>query len=152
VVGTVSPGTPETLLIEARVDSPAAQTNTASVSHSDQFDPNPGNNTDTATATPQQADLAIAKTVSNATPNVGDVIPYTITLTNNGPGAASSVTISDPLPPGLSFVSFTASQGSYDSGTGLWTVGNVAANVPLTLNVQAEVVSAAAQTNTAAVS
>jgi uncharacterized repeat protein (TIGR01451 family) len=152
IVGTVTPGTPQTLQIEARVDSPAAQTNTATVSAADQFDPNTANNTASAAVTPQQADLALAKSVNNATPNVGDIITYTVTLTNNGPGAASGVTVSDPLTPGLSFVSFTASQGSYDSGTGLWTVGDIATGVPQTLQIDARVLSPNAQTNTAAIS
>jgi uncharacterized repeat protein (TIGR01451 family) len=152
IVGTVTPGTPQTLQIQARVDSPAAQTNTVMISTADQFDPNTANNTASAIVTPQQADLALAKSVSNATPNVGDVITYTVTLTNHGPGAASGVTVSDPLPPGLSFVSFTASQGSYDSGTGLWTVGDVAAGVLQTLQIHAQVVSPSTQTNTAAIS
>ena len=46
-------------------------TNTATISDSDQFDPNPANNTASATETPQQASLAMAKTVSNATPSSG---------------------------------------------------------------------------------
>src|SRR5262249_50788510 len=135
----------------ARVTSPAAQTNTATVTSADQFDPNTGNDTGTATATPQQADLQVVKTVSNATPNVGDVITYTLTLTNNGPGAATSVVISEPLPAGLSFVSFTASAGGYDSVSGLWTVGVVSPGTPQTLQVRATVVSPNQQTNIASV-
>ena len=56
-VGTVSPGVPQTLSITATVVSPAAQTNTGTISDADQFDPNTGNNTASATETPQQADL-----------------------------------------------------------------------------------------------
>ena len=41
--------------------SPAAQTNTATISHADQFDPNTANNTASATETPQQADLALTQ-------------------------------------------------------------------------------------------
>ena len=79
-VGTVSPGVPQTLSITATVVSPAAQTNTGDSSvHADQFDPNIGNNTASATETPQQADLSVSKTVSNPTPNVGDQIIFTIT-------------------------------------------------------------------------
>ena len=109
----------------ATVVSPAARTNTATVSDADQFDPNTGNNTASATETPQQADLALTKTVSDPTPNVGDTITFTVTLTNQGPDAATGVQVTDLLPAGLTFVSATPSQGSYISGTGVWTVGTV---------------------------
>src|SRR5258707_6493906 len=43
--------------------SPAPFTNIAAISHSDQFDPNTGNNNSSVTETPQQADLALTKVV-----------------------------------------------------------------------------------------
>src|SRR5262249_15094310 len=132
-VGTVTTATPQTLLIRATVASSGAQTNTASITASDQFDPNTGNNTASATETPQQADLQIAKTVSNLTPNVGDNIAYTITLTNNGSDPATNVRVQDTLPTGVDFVSFTASQGNYDKTSGVWTVGTVNPGTPQTL-------------------
>src|SRR5581483_10947344 len=79
-VGTVTTTVPQTLLIRATVISPDAQTNTVSVFHADQFDPNPGNNQASIVATPQQAELALTKDVSNPTPNVGDTITFTVTL------------------------------------------------------------------------
>src|SRR5262249_57152333 len=100
-VGTVTTGTTQTLRIAARVVSPNAQTNTAAVASADQFDPNPGNNTGSITPTPQQADLRLAKSVNNATPNVGDNVTFTATLTDNGPHAAPDVTGQDMLPTGL---------------------------------------------------
>ncbi len=151
-VGTVVVGTPQTLVIEATVDSPSPQTNTATISASDQFDPNPGNNTASATVTPQQADLALAKTVSNPTPNVGDSVTFTVTLTNNGPNTATGVQVSDLLPAGLSFTSATPSQGTYDPATGLWTVGTVVVGTPQTLVIEATVDSPSPQTNTATIS
>ena len=48
--------------------------------------------------TPQQADLALTKTVSNPTPNVGDTITFTVTLTNNGPDTATNVQVTDLCP------------------------------------------------------
>ena len=79
------------------------------------------------------ADLSVTKTVSDATPNVGDQITFTVTLTNQGPDTATGVQVTDLLPAGLTFVSATPSQGSYDSATGLWTVGTVSPGVPQTL-------------------
>src|SRR5262249_34848960 len=104
-VGTVTTISVQTLQIQARVASPNAQTNTASISQSDQLDPNNTNDSASATETPRQADLALAKTVNNATPNVGDPVTFTVTLTDNGPNAATNVTVQDLLPAGLTFVS-----------------------------------------------
>jgi uncharacterized repeat protein (TIGR01451 family) len=124
-VGTVSPGGSQTLIINARVDSPNALTNIGSISLADQFDPSPGNNTASVTETPQQADLVVAKTVSNPTPNVGDTITFTVTLTDVGPDAATGVQVTDLLPAGLTLVSAIPSLGTYNAVTGLWDVGTV---------------------------
>jgi uncharacterized repeat protein (TIGR01451 family) len=61
------------------------------------------------------ADLALTKTVSDATPNVGDTVTFTVTLADLGPDPASGVTVTDLLPAGLTSVSATPSQGSYVS-------------------------------------
>ena len=133
--------------------SPAAQTNTATISDADQFDPNTGNNTASATETPQQADLRCRKTVSNATPNVGDQITFTVTLTNqrrrhrhrragDRPAAGrADLRVGRPQP-GHATTAPPASGRSARS----------AAGVPQTLSIAATVVSPAAQTNTATIS
>src|SRR5262249_9438540 len=146
-VGPVAVGTPQTLQIQARVVSPAAQFNVATITHSDQFDPDTTNNAAGALETPQQADLVLSKVVDNPTPNVGDTIHYTITLTDAGPNAATNVTVQDLLPAGETFVTASASQGSYDSTTGAWTVGTVDTSGSRTLTITATVTGAAAQTN-----
>ena len=64
-VGTIAVATPATLRSPRRSSPPTAQTNTATISDADQFDPNTANNTASATVTPQQADLALTKTVSD---------------------------------------------------------------------------------------
>jgi uncharacterized repeat protein (TIGR01451 family) len=134
------------------VVSAAAQTNTAAISHADQFDPNTANDSASATETPQQADVVVVKQVSDPTPNVGDQITFTVTLSNTGPDAATAVQVTDLLPAGVTFVSANPSQGSYDNATGVWDVGTVSPGGPQTLSITATVVSAAAQTNTAAIS
>src|SRR5262249_47859177 len=151
-VGTVASGATQTLIITANVISPNPAANTAAISHSDQFDPNPNNNGDTAHVDPQQADLSLSKTVNDARPNVGDTVTFTVTLTGNGPSNATGVQVTDVLPAGLSLVLATPSQGTYDSTTGLWTVGNLANGQQVTLILQAQVVGPAVKTNTATIS
>ena len=71
-------------------------------------------------------DLAVVKTVDDPSPNEGGTIVYTVALSNNGPDTATGVTVTDLLPAGVTFVSSTQTQGTYTSGTGVWSVGTVA--------------------------
>jgi uncharacterized repeat protein (TIGR01451 family) len=141
----------ETLVLEATVVAPGELTNTAAVTDVDQFDPVPGNNQDDATITPQSADLEVLKSVDNVAPNVGDVIIFTVTLTNLGLDTATGVALTDLVPAGLTFISAAPDQGTYTAATGLWTVGTVGLNDPVQLDLQARVTGPGTFTNTAAV-
>ena len=68
---------------------------------------------------PDPADLELTQTVDNPNPNVGDIVNITLALTNKGIGIASSINVTNLLPPGLSFVSDTPEQGSYNNTTGV---------------------------------
>ena len=159
-IGTVTTNDFPILQIVATVDRPASGipptvTNTATVSGRE-YDPDPSNNTDSVTETPQYADLAVDKVVSDARPNVGDTITYTVTLANRGRDTAAGVTVRDQLPAGLQFVSAIPSQGTFDAGTGIWNVGTVDTLFARTLQIQARVLPPASgnplpQTNTASV-
>ena len=101
------------------------------------------------------ADLAVTKGVNDATPNELDTITYSVSVTNNGPANATVVQIADPLPAGVTYVSDTPTQGSYDSFTGNWFVGSLAVSATATLTIQATVDAGTAGstiTNTASVS
>ena len=98
---------PETLVLRAKLASPSLQTNTATIEHSDQYDPDRDNNSASVVVTPEEADLGLAKSVDDSIPTVGDTITFTITLTNYGPDRATSVEVQDQLPTGLSFVTAT---------------------------------------------
>ncbi|HXH39015.1 MAG TPA: hypothetical protein VNN08_10335 [Thermoanaerobaculia bacterium] len=69
-------------------------------------------------------DLSITKNTSALTAFGGNPITYTLSVSNLGPSQASSVSVSDTLPAGSSFISA--------SGTG-WTCNNVAGVVTCTL-------------------
>ena len=85
------------------------------------LDPTPGNNvgidTDTVTtpspSTPS-ADLTITKTDNVTGTLPGGLLLYTLVVTNNGPSAVTGARVVDPVPPGLTGVTWTctASPGS----------------------------------------
>jgi hypothetical protein len=61
------------------------------------------------------------------------------------------VTATDLLAAGLTLVSSTPSQGTYDSNTGVWTVGTINSGANATLQITATVNGLAAIANTAEV-
>ncbi len=113
-------------------------------------DPTPGNNSATDTDTlVGQADIALAKSVDNASPGIGMNVIFTVTATNNGPSDATGVQVNDLLPVGLSFVAATPSSGSYNNTTGLWTIGGLANGASATLSITATVTRIQALVNQA---
>ncbi|MEO1991561.1 MAG: hypothetical protein ABGW78_06485 [Pirellulales bacterium] len=162
--GSGQPGAVPVFVFDATVDAPASGgtppevTNTASITGRE-HDPDTTNNSSSVKETPQYADLVVNKQVSDATPNVGDIITYTITVTNNGKDDADNVLLTDNLRTlsGLSIVGTpTSSAGSFDPATGIWTIGTVYVNTPVTLSVNAEVLAPTSgipqpQTNTATI-
>jgi uncharacterized repeat protein (TIGR01451 family) len=96
------------------------------------------------------ADLAITKTVSPITQTVGGSVTFTLTVTNNGPAAATGVTVNDfvpivtPAQPGdFSYVSDDGA-GAYVQATGVWTIGALPASSSATLHITATVVHTSA--------
>jgi uncharacterized repeat protein (TIGR01451 family) len=157
-VGALDRNDAATLDITVSADAGTAGTtitNTATRLAVDQGDAVPNNDSASVEIFPRaEADLAVSKTVSNASPGEGDTIAYTITVVNSGPSAATEVTIDDTLPGGLTFVSSSPSQGTYSSGAGVWTLGTVASGATATLGITATVnggTSLSTITNTASV-
>ncbi|WP_444626002.1 gliding motility-associated C-terminal domain-containing protein [Flavobacterium columnare] len=97
------------------------------------------------------SNLGITKTVSNATPNVGSNVTFTLTVTNAGPSTATGVTVNDLLPSGYTFVGSLPSVGTYNSSTGVWTIGTLANGAIETLNIVATVKATGSYANTATV-
>ena len=102
-------GSSVTYTAECIIDRFATGTisNTATVAGSVE-DPDSGNNSATdETLLVGEADLEIAKEGPESV-GVGEQLTYTLTVTNNGPSAVDAVTVEDPTPAGLEFVSATA--------------------------------------------
>jgi uncharacterized repeat protein (TIGR01451 family) len=108
------------------------------------------------------ADLSISKVDSPDPVVAGSNITYTISVTNSGPNAASSSTLTDTTPAGTTFVSVTPGVGWTCpplpvGGTGTQTCTNPSVpvgttTITLVLNVSAATPSGTIITNTATVS
>ena len=84
-------------------------------------------------------DLSLTKTVDFPAPVLGDTVTFTLTVSNDGPSAATGVVATDSLPSGLTYVSSAASQGSYDSVSGLWSIGSLSIGQSVSLSIDAAV-------------
>ena len=115
-IGTVNAGTTST--INATYSIPIGYAgadptvNTVTVS-SDTGDPVPGNNTSTVNVPigADTADLSVTKS-GPAEIIAGNNITYIIKVSNNGPAMATGITLTDPTPSGLNFVSADAPCGT----------------------------------------
>ncbi len=149
-VGDLGPTASATLILVASVNSTGMLVNVAQKTEQTEADPNPLNDQASvsinAVAT---ADIQVGKAISTMAPAVGGDVMFTVTASNHGPSPATGVVVTDALPPGFTFVSATASDGTYDPSSGAWTVGNLAATKSAMLSITAHVTTLGPFTNTA---
>ena len=140
IVGDLANGASASLVITTQVNI----TNTTIVNVANVTSDTPGNDTppvNNSTEVEPKADLVIVKEVSKQTVATGEVITWTITVTNKGPDAAVNTRVTDKLPAGLIFIT---SDGSYDPVSGLWIVGDLAngASASLVITTQVNITNA----------
>ncbi|MGB5435324.1 MAG: gliding motility-associated C-terminal domain-containing protein, partial [Maribacter sp.] len=130
-------GASETLEITATVLTNGDFSNTAELIALDTFDPDssPDNNLnseddqDTVNPVPTGlADLSLTKEANNLNPNVGDIVEFTINLTNSGDSNATGVVVTDVVPSGYTYQSHLSTAGVYDPATGVWNTNGVIPN------------------------
>jgi len=142
-LGVVASGDSITVLLKGTVSLSTTGTilNSATVS-SDTSDGDFSNNSDDEyTDVREVTDLVLEKSVDNSSPNVGDEITFTIRVENNGLVEAENVRVEDILLPGIfTYISSSVTTGSYDDGSGVWSVGNLnpGDSAQLTISVRVE--------------
>lgn len=152
-VGTLANGGSATLVVVATVNPSGDYLNEVIVSESDVLDPDTTNNSASVSVAPTSADLSVAKSVDNPSPQLGSSVQFSVNLTNHGPASATNVTVTDVLPAGYALVSVATSTGtSYNSGTGVWTVGTLPNGMTANLRINATVNASGSYVNTASVS
>ena len=75
----------------------------------------------TSTFIQANADLALEMVTTPSAANVNQPLTYTLTVDNLGPNHANGVTVTNMLPPGVSFLGFNASQGACSEAGGVVT-------------------------------
>jgi len=126
-------------------------TNTGSVSSGSSFDPNPANNTASATATVNAAvDLSLGVTAPQSA-SVGNSITFAYAIQNAGPSGATGVTFTDSLPAGLTFVS-SAPPVCAGAPNLTCNLGNLAKGAAANLSIVVSVTAPGSFKNTANVS
>ena len=114
-------GETQKLDLICKVEKTGDLTNIVKINGSE-YDPDLSNNDANKTIlVPKASDLAVVKTVDNSNPNYGDIVEWTITLTNNGPDDAEDTLVLDILHPGLKLLSYNATIGVYADD--MWDVG-----------------------------
>jgi len=81
--------------------------------------------------------VLLTETVSPLVASPGDNVTYTLQLTNEGPSIVSSVKVTDYIPFGLTFLSATASMGSwvYTNETVAWSMAFLTNNTSASLKI-----------------
>lgn len=108
------------------------------------------------TNTLKTADVSVVKSANSTEFMRGDTVEYTLTVENNGPDIAKSVTLTDNIPAGLTYVSATSAKGTCqeNSGTITCNLGDLANGeiVVVTVKVKVTATASGAIQNTGTVS
>ena len=137
-IGDMNNGTVLVLVLKSVVNA----TNTTIVNNvsvtNDIYDPNPDNNNGTnKTVVSPEADLSVTKVADVTEAHVGDVVSWTITVTNLGPDAAVNVTVSDVIPSELTYNGVRVSKGKFNEY--VWSIGDMDVGEVVTLVINTTV-------------
>ncbi|MCO6452393.1 MAG: DUF11 domain-containing protein, partial [Caldilineales bacterium] len=163
-VGTLAAGTSKSFLIAGLVVESAQDGDTLTndvVATTSTTDPTP-DNSDSVTTTVEGfgnlADVVITKDTAQSDVTAGELITYTLTVTNAGPSTATNVQVLELVPAGTTVVSLTPTNpdflGEFCSLGGACYLGTVFTNTTATIEVVLEVngdFDAASLTNSASV-
>jgi uncharacterized repeat protein (TIGR01451 family) len=154
-LGSLASGQSRTVSVSADLTAAGTLTTTADVS-GNELDPSTLNNSlilqkNVEAIALVPADLELSLTSDKTTANIDDIVTFRLTLTNKGTGAATSIKVKQVLASGLTFVSSSPQQGTYDSVSGIWDAGNIAKDNQAFVDIVTKVTSGGSLSNTAEV-
>src|SRR5690606_28092591 len=101
--------------------------------------------------TPPVSDISITKVADQLNPLVGDLIKFTVTVSNGGATEFSELLIDEVITSGFTYQRHTASIGNYQPTVGQWKLEELAANQTATLEIWVEVNPTGNHTNIASI-
>ena len=132
-IGDLKAGETFTFQMITVVNATGTIVNNADVS-SHEFDTNMNNNhAEKNIFVYPASDLAVVKSVSDASPNYRDYVTWTIEISNNGPDTAHDVVMYDQLPKSLIYVDCDR---DYSPSSGIWNVGTLEKGEKVTLKIR----------------
>lgn len=145
--GTLTPGATRTVHVTVQVDPArtSAVTNATDVSTTTTDTAPANNHSQVTTPVTPVADVSVTKTADDTEYEGGDTVTYTLVARNDGPSTAQNVTLTDPVPTSLTFVSVTSSAPtcSQAAGTVSCSFGSLAPGAERTVTIKAKVKGAA---------
>ncbi len=150
-IGTLTAGETRNILIRGTV-SPSATgiiSNTAEVSSTTE-DPNPSNNTSTVDVeVVPSADVSVTKTAAPNPVIPGEILTYTINVSNAGPSNAQNVVLTDVISSDIIAPEFSIDGGvTFNPWTGSFDIGTLPAGETRTILIRGTVSSSATGTIT----
>lgn len=99
-----------------------------------------------------ESDLSVTNSINNSSPQVDDIVTFTIKAKNNGASNNTGITVSSLVPDGYQIISASSTSGNYNSNTGVWNVGVLNDGMEEELYIQVKVKSTGSYTLNSSIS
>lgn len=146
-IGDLTNSSSETLVLITQVLKEGNITNIVNVNSSTPDSDLSNNKANNTTNVNPICDLEIIKLVNSKKTYVGQDLTWTIIVINHGPSLAKDVKVQENIPEQLKFVSYTATEGTYDKNSQIWNIGNLNNGSTVTLTIVTKVLSVGNITN-----
>jgi uncharacterized repeat protein (TIGR01451 family) len=155
-LGTILSGGSMQILVTANVTATSGTISNCATTSAFQTDPNPDNNSSCTTIhvvppppAPPRVDVQVVKHVNHPVAKFGEVLTYTLNVTNNGPDTAPDVKITDTSAIGMHVLSIKPSQGTCTKATPFTCdLGSMAAGKTAKIRIRAIPMQSGTEINT----
>ncbi|MBE6490484.1 MAG: DUF11 domain-containing protein [Methanobrevibacter sp.] len=146
-IGTLEINTPVSITLLTQIITEGVKTNVVVVNSTTPDSNESNNKANNTTVAEPVCDLDIIKLVSTKKAYVGEELTWTIIVTNHGPSTAKDVKVQEDIPSSLEFVRYTATKGTYDKNSQIWTIGEMKSASSVTLTIVTKVLTVGNITN-----